>query len=93
MVQDRDRHATLIARQSRLLLRNLVHGIWDFMLLLDLDEAEVDTVIGEMIEFVEYVKAEEEKENKKGSGSESVQEHFVPRRTLDRDTLWLKTRE
>ncbi len=56
MVQDRDRHQTLIARQSRVLLRNLINGLWEFMELLDLEEAEVDVVVDEMIEFVEHVR-------------------------------------
>ena len=31
MVNDRERHATLVARQTRTLLRNLTRGLWDFM--------------------------------------------------------------
>ena len=79
MVRDRERHATLVARQSRTLLRNLVSGLWDFMATLQLDEAEVDTVVAEIIDF-----ADDAEDRGK------MMEEFVPTRTLDRDTLWLK---
>ena len=77
MVDDRDRHATLVARQSRNLLRNLTRGLWDFMATLQLDEAEVDAVVAEVMRFAE--------------SAEGGMERYVPARPLDRDTLWLKT--
>ena len=79
MVKDRERHATLVARQSRTLLRNLVRGLWDFMATLQLDEAEVDTVVAEIIAFAD-----------EAEGQNKVMDEFVPTRPLDRDTLWLK---
>ena len=80
MVDDRERHATLVARQSRNLLRNLTRGLWDFMATLQLDEAEVDAVVAEVMRFAES-----------GAGAEGGMERYVPARPLDRDTLWLKT--
>ena len=77
MVDDRERHATLVARQSRNLLRNLTRGLWDFMATLQLDEAEVDAVVAEVMRFAE--------------GGAGGTERYVPARPLDRDTLWLKT--
>ena len=81
MVDDRERHATLVARQSRNLLRNLTRGLWDFMATLQLDEAEVDAVVAEVMRFVESG----------AEGAEGGTERYVPARPLDRDTLWLKT--
>ena len=80
MVDDRERHATLVARQSRNLLRNLTRGLWDFMATLQLDEAEVDAVVAEVMRFAEG-----------GPDAEGGMERYVPARPLDRDTLWLKT--
>ena len=80
MVDDRERHATLVARQSRNLLRNLTRGLWDFMATLQLDEAEVDAVVAEVMRFAEG-----------GADAEGGMERYVPARPLDRDTLWLKT--
>ena len=82
MVDDRERHATLVARQSRNLLRNLTRGLWDFMATLQLDEAEVDTVVAEVMRFAE---------GGADADAEGVMERYVPARPLDRDTLWLKT--
>ena len=83
MVNDRERHATLVARQSRALLRNLTSGLWDFMATLRLDEREVDAVVAEVMAFA----AENADDAERG---EKVMERYVPVRTLDRDTLWLK---
>ena len=80
MVNDRERHATLVARQTRTLLRNLTRGLWDFMATLQLDEPEVDTVVAEIMDFAENAEVQDDK----------VMERYVPVRTLDRDTLWLK---
>ena len=77
MVNDRERHATLVARQTRTLLRNLTRGLWDFMATLQLDEPEVDAVVAEIMDFAE-------------TQEDKVMERYVPVRTLDRDTLWLK---
>ena len=80
MVNDRERHATLVARQTRTLLRNLTRGLWDFMATLQLDEPEVDTVVAEIMDFAENAEVQDD----------MVMERYVPVRTLDRDTLWLK---
>ena len=82
MVNDRERHATLVARQTRTLLRNLTRGLWDFMATLQLDEPEVDAVVAEIMDFAEHA-AEAQDDDK-------VMERYVPVRSLDRDTLWLK---
>ena len=82
MVDDRERHATLVARQSRNLLRNLSRGLWDFMATLQLDEAEVDAVVAEVMRFAESGDGEDDNRG---------MERYVPARPLDRDTLWLKT--
>ena len=42
MVEDRSLQQTMAARQSRKMLRDMTSGLWDFMALLDLNEAEVD---------------------------------------------------
>lgn len=85
MVADRDKHATLIARQSRTLLRQMIRGMWDFMEQLDLDELETDEVIEEMIEFVNFMQ-----EHKKDGEAGIMVEEFRPSRVLDHDTLRMK---
>lgn len=81
MVNDRERHTTLVARHARALLRNLATGLWDFMATLQLDEPEVDTVVAEIMDFAENAAAAQD---------DKVMRRYVPVRTLDRDTLWLK---
>ena len=49
MVIDRELHQTMIARQSRLLLDDMVAGMWELMELLDLDELESDKIIELML--------------------------------------------
>ena len=80
MVNDRERHTTLVARHARALLRNLATGLWDFMATLQLDEPEVDAVVAEIMDFAENAEVQDDK----------GMERYVPVRTLDRDTLWLK---
>ena len=79
MVADREMHQTLLARQSRLLLSEMMVGLWDLMELLDLNELESDVIVEQMLDFT-------------GSGDETSKTHtdFVPKRTIDSDILWLK---
>ena len=81
MIKDRDMHQTMIARQSRQLLVDLVRGMWELMALLDLDEFETDTIIELMIDFVDFT-----------SEVECLGENyeFLPLRRMDADILWLK---
>ena len=51
MVEDRSLQQTMAARQSRKMLRDMTRGLWDFMALLDLNEAEVDPIVDHMIQF------------------------------------------
>ena len=51
MVKDREMHQTMIARQSRLLLRQITEGLWEFMALLDLTELDIDPIIDQMIKL------------------------------------------
>ena len=57
MVEDRSLQQTMAARQSRKMLRDMTSGLWDFMALLDLNEAEVDPIVDHMIQFVEFVQS------------------------------------
>ena len=86
MIADRDKHATLIARQSRSLLRQMIRGLWDFMEQLDLDELETDEVIDEMIEFVRFMEQQQQQEE----GDKAKIEEFQPSRVMDHDTLKMK---
>ena len=86
MIADRDKHATLIARQSRSLLRQMIRGLWDFMEQLDLDELETDEVIDEMIEFARFM---EQQQNEDKTGTKIIEE-FQPSRVMDHDTLKMK---
>ena len=57
MVEDRSLQQTMAARQSRKMLRDMTRGLWDFMALLDLNEAEVDPIVDHMIQFVEFAQS------------------------------------
>lgn len=57
MVEDRSLQQTMAARQSRKMLRDMTSGLWDFMALLDLNEAEVDPIVDHMIQFVEFAQS------------------------------------
>eukprot|EP00094_Tigriopus_californicus_P007931 TCALIF_07635-PA protein Name:"Similar to TTI1 TELO2-interacting protein 1 homolog (Homo sapiens)" AED:0.15 eAED:0.15 QI:56/0.85/0.87/1/0.85/0.87/8/48/808 len=84
MIQDRNRHQTLIARQSRRLLQSLMEGLWDFMALLDLDEREVDLIVEEMLEFVRFAREQIICEESQ------LESYFKPKRLVDHDTLMMK---
>jgi hypothetical protein len=64
----------------------MMNGVWDFMEQLDLDEAEVDQVVEEILEFVSF-------SHEIGPSADLLEksEAFEPRRSLDHNTLWLKT--
>ena len=64
-------------------LFDLFSGLWDFMALLNLSEPEVDPIIDEMIEFVEYVRQHPKM-------FDSARIDFEPVRQSDSDILWLK---
>lgn len=84
MIRDRNRHQTLIARQSRHLLQSLMEGLWDFMALLELDEREVDMIVEEMLEFVRFAREQ------KICEESQLETYFKPKRLVDHDTLMMK---
>ena len=96
MVKDREMHQTLIARQSRLLLREILEGLWEFMKLLDLTELDVDPIIEQMIEFVDSSSERSitfnnialQNTNQVKDGDRL--KYFQPIRVMDSDILWLK---
>ena len=92
MVEDRSMHQTLAARQSRKMLRDMTRGLWDFMALLDLNEAEVDPIIDHMIQFVDFAQSNPKLVYRCGDGSNVNSEtYYKPARQMDSDILWLKT--
>ena len=95
MAKDREMHQTLIARQSRMLLRKMVEGLWEFMALLELGELESDPIIDQMISFVDSSSELEVtcdnvalKQAKDDSGK--IIRYYDPLRVMDSDILWLK---
>ena len=94
MVEDRGLQQTLAARQSRRLLREMTRGLWDFMALLDLSESEVDAIIEHMLNFTRF--AEEHPDlifrSCSGSALEEYKAYFKPKRQMDADIFWLKSR-
>lgn len=92
MVEDRSMHQTLAARQSRKMLRDMTRGLWDFMALLDLNEAEVDPIIDHMIQFVDFAQSNPKLVYRCGDESNVNSEtYYKPVRQMDSDILWLKT--
>ena len=57
MVEDRSLQQTMAARQSRKMLRDMTRGLWDFMALLDLNEAEVDPIMDHMLKYFLWVRS------------------------------------
>ena len=102
MVKDRELHQTMLARQSRLLLRQMTDGLWEFMALLDLAELDADPIIDQMIAFVDFSNensntAADQKITFAETMSEEVREgsakelkYYEPVRAMDEDILWLK---
>ena len=98
MVKDREMHQTLIARQSRLLQKEMIEGLWEFMALLELNELDVDPIISQMIDFVNSLNEKSIKyENvvfqepaKVNSNESNNIQYFDPIRPMDSDILWLK---
>ena len=94
MVEDRSLQQTMAARQSRRLLREMTHGLWDFMALLDLDEIEADPIVDHMINFVEFATENRELVYRSGDDAQDSSgykvAYFQPVRQMDSDILWLK---
>ena len=94
MAKDREMHQTLIARQSRLLLRKMVDGLWEFMDLLELGELESDPIIDQMIDFVnsssELQMTYDNVAFKEPEQKVKIQQYYDPLRAMDSDILWLK---
>ena len=94
MAKDREMHQTLIARQSRLLLRKMVDGLWEFMDLLELGELESDPIIDQMIDFVnsssELQVTYDNVAFKEPKHKDEIQRYYDPLRAMDSDILWLK---
>ena len=94
MAKDREMHQTLIARQSRLLLRKMVDGLWEFMDLLELGELESDPIIDQMIDFVnsssELQVTYDNVAFKEPKHKDKIQQYYDPLRAMDSDILWLK---
>ena len=94
MAKDREMHQTLIARQSRTLLRKMIDGLWEFMTLLELGELESDPIIDQMIDFVESSKELQITYDnialKTPKESNETLPYFDPLRVMDSDILWLK---
>ena len=94
MAKDREMHQTLIARQSRVLLRKMVEGLWEFMALLELGELESDPIIDEMISFVdssgEFEVTYDNIALKQPKDNAEVTLYYDPLRVMDSDILWLK---
>merc|ERR1712110_555267 len=91
-------HQTLIARQSRLLQKEMIEGLWEFMALLELNELNVDPIISQMIDFVnslnensiKYENVVFQEATKVNSNVSNTIQYFDPIRPMDSDILWLK---
>jgi len=81
MVNDRERHNTLAATQSRRILARLTIGVWDLLDLLDLQPLESDPLLQLILDHLGDKLRLETKEQ------ESL---LSPRRSLDSNILWLK---
>ena len=98
MVKDREMHQTLIARQSRLLQKEMIEGLWEFMALLELNELDVDPIISQMIDFVnslneksiKYENVVFQETTKVNSNESNTIQYFDAIRPMDSDILWLK---
>ena len=98
MVKDREMHQTLIARQSRLLQKEMIEGLWEFMALLELNELDVDPIISQMIDFVDslneksikYENVVFQEPTKVNSNESNNIQYFDPIRPMHSDILWLK---
>ena len=94
MTKDCEMHQTLIARQSRTLLRKMIDGLWEFMTLLELGELESDPIIDQMIDFIESSKELQVTYDniamKRPNDSNEFLHYFDPLRVMDNDILWLK---
>lgn len=84
ITKDSRKEHTLAARQARKLLANIVHGLWNFMKLLDLNELEVDAILEQLIEFIEV--------SDKSLSEDGRHCYIMPSRRQDCDALWLKTK-
>jgi len=98
MVEDRSLQQTMAARQSRKMLRDMTSGLWDFMALLDLNEAEVDPIVDHMIQFVEFAQSNPQliyntstSNPSMGTVQSNVDTYYEPVRKMDADILWIKT--
>ena len=60
-------------------------GLWAFAAELDLDEAETDAVVGQVIAVEEWRKARGGRVREKSQAME-----MIPLRAMDADTLWLR---
>jgi len=83
MVADRDREATLAARQSRRILAKLQSGIWDLLELLDLPPLETDPIIQLLLDHQADLLQQD-------TSSTKPEVAFSPKRSLDANILWLK---
>ena len=98
MTKDRELQQTLIARQSRLLVKEIVEGLWEFMALLDLTELDIDPIIDQMIDFVDSSSDTSVSYDnlvlKQCGNTENTEpdsmKYFDPVRVMDSDILWLK---
>ena len=99
ILQDKQKNHTLLARQSKNLLDQLILGIWDFMSDLQLQEKQVDQILSEMIEFVQFKQEQDGNPYGKSKTNKNKQNQvlvddliklFVPKRAMDYDALLLK---
>jgi len=83
MVNDRDKHNTLAATQSRRILARLSAGVWELLELLNLQPLETDPIIQLLLEHLGD-KLDVAGEDRNSDNS------LKPKRNLDANILWLK---
>jgi len=80
MVKERHKQKTLAANQSRRILAEMVSGLWDLLVLLELEPLETDPLIDLLVNHIK---------DKEGGGGDTTS-FLKPKRSLDANILQLK---
>jgi len=84
MVSERENHQSLAATQSRRILSRLSAGVWDLLVLLDLQPLETDPLIHLLLEYLG------DKLDVVSDDEDNFDQRLKPKRNVDSNILWLK---
>ena len=84
MVSERENHQSLAATQSRRILSRLSAGVWDLLVLLDLQPLETDPLINLLLEYLG------DKLDVVSDDEDNFDQRLKPKRNVDSNILWLK---